>query len=79
MSKMHPLALLRLLERAANTSTTTSTTEPQLQRQLLRAEHVVQQEGDIMFIPEGWGHAVLNQQPSIAVAAEFVRLPARKQ
>jgi hypothetical protein len=31
----------------------------------------VQQSGDIMFVPDLWGHAVVNHQPSIAVAIEF--------
>ena len=32
---------------------------------------VTQEEGDILFVPREWGHAVLNVQPSVGVAAEF--------
>lgn len=31
----------------------------------------VQTAGDVMIIPESWGHGVLNIQESIAVATEF--------
>ena len=27
--------------------------------------------GDVLFVPEGWGHAVINKQHSVAVAMEF--------
>jgi hypothetical protein len=47
-----------------------------LLQQLLPIEQILQEEGDLVFVPEGWGHAVLNLEPSIAVAAEFLRLPA---
>ena len=31
----------------------------------------VQLPGDVVFVPEGWGHAVVNTEHSIAVAYEF--------
>ena len=31
----------------------------------------VQGPGDLMFVPDMWGHAVLNEEDSIAVAYEF--------
>jgi hypothetical protein len=31
----------------------------------------VQTAGDVMIIPESWGHGVLNLQETIAVATEF--------
>jgi uncharacterized protein YjlB len=31
----------------------------------------VQESGDIVFVPEGWGHAVLNLAESIGFASEF--------
>lgn len=30
----------------------------------------VQQQGDILVVPESWGHAVVNLQDSVAVASE---------
>ena len=39
--------------------------------QVLKSKQCVQNSGDIMFIPENWGHAVINLQPSIAVAVEL--------
>jgi hypothetical protein len=34
----------------------------------------VQQAGDMLFVPEPWGHAVLNLELSIGVAVEFSRV-----
>ena len=34
----------------------------------------IQQEGDVLFVPESWGHATLNIEASIGVAFEF-RVP----
>lgn len=31
----------------------------------------VQESGDIVFVPEGWGHAVLNLAESVGFASEF--------
>ena len=31
----------------------------------------VQMPGDAVYVPQNWGHAVLNEAPSIAVAYEF--------
>ena len=31
----------------------------------------VQHPGEAMFVPEGWGHAILNLQPSVGFASEF--------
>jgi hypothetical protein len=31
----------------------------------------IQEEGDVVFIPQGWAHAVLNLQNSVGVAVEF--------
>ena len=31
----------------------------------------VQGPGELMFVPDMWGHAVLNEEDSIAVAFEF--------
>lgn len=35
-----------------------------------RARTCVQTAGDVMIVPESWGHGVLNIQESIAVATE---------
>lgn len=32
----------------------------------------VQQPGDLIFVPDFWGHATLNLEPSVAVASEFM-------
>ena len=37
-------------------------------RTLLRC---VQRPGDVLFVPDFWGHAVLNEAPSVGVASEF--------
>ena len=31
-----------------------------------------QRAGDILYVPAGWGHAVVNEEPSVGVAVEFV-------
>ena len=31
----------------------------------------VQMPGDVVYVPQNWGHAVINEAPSIAVAFEF--------
>ena len=31
-----------------------------------------QRAGDILYVPAGWGHAVMNEEPSVGVAVEFV-------
>ena len=36
------------------------------------ATECVQRPGDVVYIPENWGHAVVNLADSIAVAYEFV-------
>lgn len=38
---------------------------------------VLQQSGDILFVPKGWGHAVLNLAPSVGVACEFDSVVSR--
>lgn len=43
----------------------------QYQRVKHLVHEVVQQPCDVMFVPKGWGHAVLNLRPSIGVAREF--------
>jgi hypothetical protein len=45
--------------------------EPYSLPQISTSIQCVQHSGDIIFIPENWGHAVINKQPSIAVAAEL--------
>ena len=50
---------------SGNTTGTTGTTGNTLP--LL----VLQRPGEIVFVPEGWGHAVLNLADSIGVATEF--------
>ena len=35
-----------------------------------------QQAGDVIFVPDGWAHAVLNQAESIGYASEFEFLNA---
>lgn len=37
----------------------------------LRPFEVIQEPGDIVWVPAGWGHAVLNLEPSVAVAFEL--------
>ena len=36
-----------------------------------RPLEVVQEPGDVVWVPAGWGHAVLNLEPSVAVAFEL--------
>jgi hypothetical protein len=36
----------------------------------VKAKTCVQTAGDVMIIPESWGHGVLNLQESVAVATE---------
>ena len=31
-----------------------------------------QRAGDILYVPAGWGHAVVNEEPSVGAAIEFV-------
>ena len=31
----------------------------------------VQRPGDVVYVPENWGHAVVNLEDSVAVAFEF--------
>ena len=31
----------------------------------------LQLPGDVLYIPENWGHSVINLYPSVAVAMEF--------
>ena len=31
-----------------------------------------QRAGDILYVPAGWGHAVVNAEPSVGAAVEFV-------
>ena len=31
-----------------------------------------QRAGDILYVPAGWGHAVVNEEPSVGAAVEFV-------
>ena len=31
-----------------------------------------QRAGDILYVPGGWGHAVVNEEPSVGAAVEFV-------
>ena len=40
-------------------------------RLAVRPYEVVQEAGDVVFVPAGWGHAVLNLEPSVAVAFEL--------
>ena len=35
------------------------------------AHHVIQEAGDVLFVPRGWSHGVLNLRFSIGVAREF--------
>ena len=37
----------------------------------LRPLEFVQQEGDIIFIPDGWRHAFLNLQMSVGISIHF--------
>ena len=36
-----------------------------------RPLEVTQEAGDLLFVPNGWGHGVLNLQESIGLAEEF--------
>ena len=36
-----------------------------------RAIECVQRAGDVLYVPRGWGHGVLNLAPSVGVAVEF--------
>ena len=33
-----------------------------------------QRAGDLLFVPNNWGHAVLNLEPSVGLAVEVVAL-----
>ena len=35
------------------------------------AVHCVQRAGEVMFVPEGWGHGVLNLEASVGYAQSF--------
>ena len=37
-----------------------------------------QQAGDLIFVPQGWGHATLNWQESVGVAVEFGHNPGMR-
>ena len=37
----------------------------------LQAVVCVQRPGDVVYVPENWGHAVVNVEASIGVAFEF--------
>lgn len=37
-----------------------------------RALRCVQRRGDLVFVPDSWGHAVLNTKETVALAFEFV-------
>lgn len=45
--------------------------QDQLDNEILQC---TQEAGDVMYVPHGWGHAVLNTQTSIGVAVEFSTL-----
>lgn len=38
---------------------------------------VLQQSGDILYVPKGWAHGVLNLSPSVGVACEFDSIVGR--
>ena len=50
---------------------------PGLARRGFRPLECAQQSGDVLVVPELWGHAVLNVRTSIAIATEVRRLVAR--
>lgn len=35
------------------------------------ALHCVQEAGDVIYVPSGWAHAILNTKETLGVAAEF--------
>lgn len=38
---------------------------------VIDALHCVQEAGDIMYVPTGWAHAILNTRETVGVASEF--------
>jgi oxalate decarboxylase/phosphoglucose isomerase-like protein (cupin superfamily) len=38
----------------------------------------VQQPGDVLYVPDHWGHAVLNLQPAVGFAAEVATARGHK-
>lgn len=42
-----------------------------MENQGVRMLTCVQTAGDVMIVPEAWGHGVLNIQESVAVATEY--------
>ena len=80
MSTRHPQGLLAQLdeqrqgrEHERDREGNQARTSPAILRQFEPDAELEQEEGDVLYIPEGWGHAVLNMEPSTAIAAEFVR------
>ena len=37
-----------------------------------RPMQCTQESGDVIFVPEGWGHSVLNMAESVGWASEFM-------
>jgi len=36
-----------------------------------KAIEIIQEPGDLIYVPANWGHGVINLEPSSAVALEF--------
>ncbi|XP_064643365.1 uncharacterized protein LOC135497408 [Lineus longissimus] len=54
-----------------------SQTLPYIKPQL-KPQECIQQPGDVIFMPEGWWHAVLNVEDTVAVTQNFLRKSARR-
>jgi hypothetical protein len=49
----------------------THTHHPQYRHRHLRPQEVVQEAGDVLFVPRDWAHGVVNLGNTIGVACEF--------
>ena len=52
-------------------ATVVATASDGADKQHVNVIQCVQRGGEAIFVPEGWGHAILNLQPSVGFASEF--------
>jgi ribosomal protein L16 Arg81 hydroxylase len=56
-----------------NTAYEWATTElPKLRAQGIHASEFIQHPGEVVYVPQGWIHIVVNLEPSVGVAFEVV-------
>jgi oxalate decarboxylase/phosphoglucose isomerase-like protein (cupin superfamily) len=68
----HALSAARSVEWFNSTAAAGDTLTALLQHQHGGVAVAVQEAGDILFVPDGWAHAVINLDESVALATEFV-------